>query len=130
MNQLDQVEQKTFDVSRGFKYTYYTSPAKKGPPTLLLIHGFPDSTEHWREVAQEYLIPNGYGIVAIDCLGYNGTSKPLEKEAYNMKLMAQDIKEILSKECLDKVISVGHDWVKWCHSSKMEANTYIILRVQ
>src|SRR5690349_17406512 len=108
---MDKLEKKTQDVSRGFTYTYHTIPAKANLETLLLIHGFPDSTEGWSEVVRDYLVPNGYGVVAIDCLGYSGTSKPLDKAAYSMQLLAQDIREILDKELLNKVISLGHDWV-------------------
>lgn len=108
---MENVVKKTLEVSRGFTYTYYTSPAKGSLPTLLLVHGFPDSTQEWADVARDYLIPNGYGVIAIDCLGYSGTSKPLETEAYNFQLLSQDIKEIVDKEGLEKVVSVGHDWV-------------------
>ncbi|OCT50997.1 putative epoxide hydrolase [Cladophialophora carrionii] len=107
---MDKLEKKTLDVSRGFTYTYYTSPAKDKKPTLLLIHGFPDAPDTFEEAIRDYLLPNGYGIIAIDCLGYNGTSKPTDTESYNFQLMAQDIKEIVDKEGLDKVVPVGHDW--------------------
>ncbi len=76
-----------------------------------MCHGFPDSTEEWVDVTRDYLVPNGYGVIAIDCLGDNGTSKPLETEAYSLKLMSEDIKEIVDKQGINKVVSVGHDWV-------------------
>ncbi|EXJ69086.1 uncharacterized protein A1O5_08021 [Cladophialophora psammophila CBS 110553] len=107
---MDKLEKKTLDVTRGFTYTYYNSPAKDGRPTLLLVHGFPDAPDTYEEVIRDYLLPNGYGVIAVDCLGYNGTSKPTDKESYNMQLMCQDLKEIIDKEGLDKVIPVGHDW--------------------
>ncbi|KAH0831653.1 hypothetical protein AYO21_01852 [Fonsecaea monophora] len=107
---MDLLEKKTLKVTRGFTYTYYTSPAKDGRPTLLLIHGFPDAPDTYEEAIRDYLLPNGYGVIAVDCLGYNGTSKPTDVESYNMQLMTQDLKEIVDKEGLDKVISVGHDW--------------------
>ncbi|KIX93611.1 uncharacterized protein Z520_10789 [Fonsecaea multimorphosa CBS 102226] len=107
---MDRLEKKTLKVTRGFTYTYYTSPAKDGRPTLLLVHGFPDAPDTYEEAIQDYLVPNGYGVIAVDCLGYNGTSKPTDKESYNMQLMSQDLKEIIDKEGLDKVIPLGHDW--------------------
>ena len=109
---MDKLEKKTIDVSRGFTYTYYTSRAKDNKPTLLLIHGFPDSPDTYEEVIREYLVPNGYGVVAVNCLGYSGTSRPTDKESYSYQLLARDLKEIVDKEGLDKVISVGHDWVR------------------
>jgi soluble epoxide hydrolase / lipid-phosphate phosphatase len=98
---MDKLDKKTLDVSRGFTYTYYASPAQDNKQTLLLVHGFLD-----------YLIPNGYGAIAIDCLGYSGTSKPTDKESYSLELQAHDLKEIVDKEGLDKVVIVGHDWVR------------------
>jgi pimeloyl-ACP methyl ester carboxylesterase len=112
---MDKLEKKTLDVSRGFTYAYYFSPAKDDRQTLLLIHGFPDSPEEYSDVVRDYLLPNGYGVIAIDCLGYSGSSKPLDKEAYNLQLVSQDIKEILDKESVDKVVSTGHDWVSGQH---------------
>ena len=108
---MDKLEKRTLDVSRGLTYTYYTSDAKDNLQTLLLVHGFPSSTRDWNDVVRDYLLPNGYGVVVVDSLGYSGTSKPLESEAYSTQLIAQDLTEILDQESLDKVISLGHDWV-------------------
>lgn len=109
---MDQLEKKTLDVSRGFTYTYYASPAKDDQPTLLMVHGFPDAPDTWDEVVRDYLLPNGYGVIAVDCLGFNGTSKPTDKESYSWQKIADDFKEILDKEGIDKVIPLGHDWVR------------------
>ncbi len=108
---MDKLEKKALDVSRGFTYAYYFSPAKDGLQTLLLIHGFPDSPEEYSDVVRDYLLPHGYGVIAIDCLGYSGSSKPSDPEAYNLQFISQDIKEILDNEGVDKVVSTGHDWV-------------------
>jgi len=43
-------------------------------------------------------------------LGYGGTSKPTNYEAYNFELMTRDIIDILDEEKVGKVISLGHDW--------------------
>ncbi|KAK4934773.1 hypothetical protein LTR10_024050 [Elasticomyces elasticus] len=107
---MDQLQQKRLNVSRGLTYTYYTRQARPSHQTLLLVHGFPDSPDEFSDVVRDYLLPNGYGVIAIDCLGYGGTSKPLDHEAYSFQLMAQDIKEILDEEGVDQVVSTGHDW--------------------
>jgi soluble epoxide hydrolase/lipid-phosphate phosphatase len=107
---MDSLDKKTFKVSRGFTYTYYTSPARDSLPTIILFHGWPDTAELWEGVITDYLKPAGYGIVALDCLGYAGTSKPIDYKAYNMQHMSKDAIDILDHEKLDKVISLGHDW--------------------
>ncbi|KAI9147438.1 Bifunctional epoxide hydrolase 2 [Paramyrothecium foliicola] len=107
---LSQLTAKTLKVSRGFTYQYYTSPAKASKPTLLLFHGWPDSALLWAGLINNYLLPNGYGVVAIDCLGYGGTSKPTELDAYAWQHLMADVAEIVDAEQLGKVVSMGHDW--------------------
>ncbi|KAF4463799.1 epoxide hydrolase 2 [Fusarium albosuccineum] len=107
---LSKLDKKTLEVSRGFTYTYYTSPAKDSKPTLLLFHGWPDTARLWAGLINNYLVPNGYGVVALDNLGYGGTSKPTNLDAYAWNLMSADVIEILDAEKISKVVSVGHDW--------------------
>ena len=107
---MDLLQKKTLEVSRKYTYTYYTKSADAGQQTILLIHGWPDSAALWTQVIRDYLVPQGFGVVAIDCLGYAGTSKPTEPKEYNFKDMTQDLVDILDKEGLSKVISLGHDW--------------------
>lgn len=108
---LEQLEKKTIKTSRGYTYTFYNKPARDNQPTLLMIHGFPDSADSWEEVINNYLAPNGYGIIAVVCLGYWGSSRPTEMEAYNWRRMTQDLREIVEKEGLKNVVVLGHDWV-------------------
>ncbi|KAL6869987.1 hypothetical protein ACO1O0_001322 [Amphichorda felina] len=110
MEDLSQLTEKTHWVSRGFTYTYYTSPARDSKPTLVLFHGWPDTARLWAGLINNYLVPNGYGVVALDCLGYGGSSKPIKPEAYAWPLQAADVIQILDYEDLSTVISVGHDW--------------------
>ncbi|KXH66964.1 hypothetical protein CSAL01_07962 [Colletotrichum salicis] len=54
---LSMLTKKTLAVSRGFTYTYYTSPARNSLPTLLLFHGWPDTARRWAGLANNCLIP-------------------------------------------------------------------------
>jgi soluble epoxide hydrolase / lipid-phosphate phosphatase len=108
---MDKLTKKQLEVSRGFTWTYYTSTAKDDKPTVLLIHGFPDTADEWEDVVSDYLVPNGFGVIAVDCLGCGGTSKPTETEHYAMNLLSKDLSEIVHKQGLDKVVTLGHDWV-------------------
>lgn len=107
---LSKLTQKTLKVSRGFTYTYFTSPAQGSKPSLILFHGWPDTTRLWAGLINDYLIPQGYGVVAVDCLGYGGTSKPTDVESYAWQFMTADAVEILDAENLSSVVSIGHDW--------------------
>ncbi|KAF9872949.1 putative epoxide hydrolase [Colletotrichum karsti] len=112
MNDMDlsKLNQKTLQVSRGFTYTYYTSPAQPSKPTLALIHGWPDTAKLWAGLINSHLLPAGYGVLALDCLGYGGTSKPTNNESYSYQQMATDITEILDAEGIPEVVALGHDW--------------------
>lgn len=107
---LSKLTQKTLQVSRGFTYTYYVSPAQASKTTLILFHGWPDSARLWAGLINDHLLPQGYGVIAPDCLGYGGTSKPTDTPSYAWKGMTADAVEILDAEGVDKAISVGHDW--------------------
>ncbi|TEA22129.1 Bifunctional epoxide hydrolase 2 [Colletotrichum sidae] len=107
---LSQLEKKTLEVSRGLTYTYYTSPAKDSKPTIALFHGWPDSAELWAQLINDYLVPDGYGVLAQDNLGFGDSSKPTDPAAYSWDLMTGDIIQILDAERLPAVIAIGHDW--------------------
>ena len=98
-----------FTTSRKLTYNYIHIPPSQNGNYLLFLHGFPSSSHDWRlQIA--YFSKKGYGIVAPDCLGYGGTSKPLDMQAYKGKPMSDDIAEILKHEKIEKVIGIGHDW--------------------
>jgi soluble epoxide hydrolase/lipid-phosphate phosphatase len=108
---MDSLTKKTLEVSRQLTYTYYHHPpAQVENPTVLCIHGFPDEAAEWADLATTHLIPSGYGVIAVDCLGYAGTSKPLDPSVYAFEHMTADLTEILDNEKLQKVVSLGHDW--------------------
>lgn len=107
---MDTLTKKTIETSRGFTYTYYVSPAALGKPTIFLLHGWPDRAALWEDLATNYLIPAGYGVILPDCLGYAGSSKPTDPQAYSGVGMSNDLNELLIAENIDKVIIGGHDW--------------------
>ncbi|KAJ9608071.1 hypothetical protein H2200_007059 [Cladophialophora chaetospira] len=109
---MDKLEGRKITTSRSLSYTYYTSQRtteSKEQRALLFCHGFPDSAFLWNDVlAHLGNIP--HKVVVPDMLGYAGTAKPLDKTLYNYAGMADDLREILDAEEVDKAIVVGHDW--------------------
>lgn len=108
---MDALPKKTFKTSRNFTYTYYDhKPSTSGSkPTLLLLHGWPDDHTLFSDVLPILQnLPNR--IVIPDLLGYGGTSKPSDYEAYNLRDMTNDLYELLSAEDIPSIISIGHDW--------------------
>lgn len=97
-------------TSRGLTYNYIRiPPSQENKSYILFLHGFPSSSRDWR-LQISHFSNKGYGIIVPDCLGYGGTSKPLETSFYNLKAMATDIHDILVHEKIEKVIGVAHDW--------------------
>ncbi|KAL6694250.1 Alpha/Beta hydrolase protein [Trichoderma pleuroticola] len=92
---MDTLTKKTIKVSRGFSYTYYASTASSGKPTILLLHGWPDHAALWEDLATRHLIPQGYGAIIPDCLGYGNTSKPTDPVVFNSVGLTGDFIEIL-----------------------------------
>lgn len=94
----------------GLQYHYYYHPAKSASnPTLLLLHGFPGTSDHWVHQVV-YYSNKGYGVVAPDMLGYGGTSKPVDLRLYTSVTLATHCMAILDAEGIQKAVVVSHDW--------------------
>lgn len=107
---LDAALYKDLKTSRGFNYHYYiTAPKDVAKPSLLFLHGFPSTSRDWKLII-DFFQPQGYGIIAPDLLGYGGTSKPTDVDAFRMKHMVGDIMEILDAEKVERVVVISHDW--------------------
>ncbi len=76
---------------------------------ILLLHGFPDSKELWKNQIPA-LVKAGFRIIAPDLRGYGDAPSPLEKEKYSIPILMNDVIGIVDALGLDKVHLVGHDW--------------------
>jgi epoxide hydrolase 4 len=77
-------------------------------PLVLLLHGFPELSESWREVLPR-LARAGFRAVAPDLRGYGGTDRP--REGYDLDTLANDIVQLARHLQPDRpVYLVGHDW--------------------
>lgn len=101
---------KEFTTLDGYTYTYdFVSAKNASKPTLLLLHGYPSSRHDWNHQVAD-LAAKGFGVIAIDLLGFGDSSKPTAIEAYNTKIFSDDLTLILDAEGLETVVGVGHDW--------------------
>lgn len=78
-------------------------------PTVLMIHGFPESWYSWREQLP-VLAEQGYHAVAMDVRGYGRSSKPQNVEDYRMMLKVADVVGVVDAIDNGKITIVGHDW--------------------
>ena len=78
-------------------------------PTVVLLHGWPDTSALWDDVAGN-LLAAGYRVVVPDLRGCGQSSKPTETSQYAMRLLVGDVTCILDAVGADRVTLVGHDW--------------------
>jgi epoxide hydrolase 4 len=77
-------------------------------PVVLLLHGFPELSESWREVLP-VLGAAGLRAVAPDLRGYGGTDKP--RYGYDLDTLAADIYQLARHLQPGRPVHVvGHDW--------------------
>jgi pimeloyl-ACP methyl ester carboxylesterase len=77
-------------------------------PLVLLLHGFPELSESWREVLPR-LADAGLRAVAPDLRGYGGTDRP--EGGYDIDTLADDVVQLARYLQPDRpVYLVGHDW--------------------
>jgi pimeloyl-ACP methyl ester carboxylesterase len=77
--------------------------------TVLLLHGFPDSSTLWRNQVPA-LVAAGHRVVAPDLRGFGESDKPREVEAYRITRSAEDVVAILDALDIERAHVVGHDW--------------------
>jgi epoxide hydrolase 4 len=78
-------------------------------PLVVLLHGFPEFWYGWRRQIAP-LAAAGFRVVAPDTRGYNLSSKPEGVAAYDVGLLADDIKGLIRERGAESAMVVGHDW--------------------
>ena len=84
-------------------------PEDGDKPTVLMIHGFPESWYSWRY--QLHALANaGYRAVAMDVRGYGRSSKPAQVSDYRMVQKVADVAGVVEALGGGPTVVVGHDW--------------------
>jgi pimeloyl-ACP methyl ester carboxylesterase len=78
-------------------------------PSVLLLHGFPDSSRGFRELC-EALAERGFRAIAPDLRGYGLSDKPEGLAAYRSTELIADISALARWTGEERVAVVGHDW--------------------
>jgi pimeloyl-ACP methyl ester carboxylesterase len=79
--------------------------AGSGKKTLVLIHGFGDTSRMWIPLFDQF--SNDYTIIAPDMRGLGDSSRPAT--GYDKKTIASDIHELVKSLGYEKIDLVGHD---------------------
>lgn len=78
-------------------------------PTVLLVHGYPDTHAVWDEVAA--LLAERFHVVRYDVRGAGASSRPFGRKRYTFDYLMSDMRAVLDATAPDrKVHLVGHDW--------------------
>ncbi len=78
-------------------------------PTILFIHGYPDTKEVWSGVL-ERLAPR-FHVAAFDVRGAGASSAPRRPAAYDYERLADDLEAVIAAVASGgRVHLVGHDW--------------------
>jgi len=76
---------------------------------VLLLHGFPDSAQLWRNQVPA-LVDAGFRVVTPDLRGYARSERPEGVESYSLLHAAGDVIGVLDDLGLDRAHVVGHDF--------------------
>jgi pimeloyl-ACP methyl ester carboxylesterase len=79
-------------------------------PTVVLVHGFPDTSAVWAPVAQ-LLAASGFHVVAYDVRGTGDSGVPENQLGYALPILIEDMAAVIAEVSPDSPVHlVGHDW--------------------
>ena len=104
---IDGTQHRT--VSRDKVTLSVLEAGERSRPTVVLIHGYPDTKEVWRPVI-ERLAPE-FHVVAYDVRGAGASGAPRGPAAYSIEHLALDFAAVCDAVAPgERVHLVGHDW--------------------
>nr|XP_019556973.2 epoxide hydrolase 4-like [Aedes albopictus] len=87
---------------------HYVENGNPDKPLVLFLHGFPEFWFSWRHQMKEF--SQDYRVVALDMRGYGRSSAPIDRSAYQLDLLVEDVRSFVTMLGYEKVTLVGHDW--------------------
>ena len=87
---------------------FYVRDQGSGTPVLLL-HGFPDTGDLWRNQVPA-LNKGGFRTIVPDMRGRGRSSKPSSVSEYRLSSIVRDVTGILDALGVQRAHVVGHDW--------------------
>ena len=87
---------------------HYLSWGKAGAPILLMLHGFPEYSGAWSEVATR--LADTYHCIAPDQRGYGRTWAPPDVGHYTTSKLVGDMVALITHLGGGPVTVIGHDW--------------------
>src|ERR1700758_2862949 len=108
MPAMQQVPQQFVDSAGGVRIAVYEEGNPEGP-TVVLVHGFPDSHVLWDGVVP--LLAERFRVIRYDNRGVGLSSAPKPVSAYTMARYADDLAEVIGRLSPGQPVHVlAHDW--------------------
>ncbi|MEW1861231.1 SDR family oxidoreductase [Streptomyces sp. NPDC088194] len=84
--------------------------APGAPPTVVLVHGYPDSKEVWSPVAER--LSDRFHVVSYDVRGHGRSSAPSPlRGGFTLEKLTEDFLAVVRAVSPDRPVHlVGHDW--------------------
>lgn len=81
----------------------------RSAPTVVLLHGWPDTKEMWEPVAER--LARHLHVIAYDARGAGASSAPADTAGYDLERLVDDFAAVVDALVPGKAVHlVGHDW--------------------
>jgi NAD(P)-dependent dehydrogenase (short-subunit alcohol dehydrogenase family)/pimeloyl-ACP methyl ester carboxylesterase len=105
---MSEIIERIIDSSGGVRIAVYEQGNPDGP-TLVMVHGWPDSHVVWDGVVR--LLADRFRIVRYDNRGVGKSSVPKPVSAYTMSCYADDFAAVIAAVAVGEPVHVlAHDW--------------------
>ncbi len=95
--------------SGGVKLAVFERGDMAAGPTVLLVHGYPDTHRVWDQVAAE--LGSDHHVVRYDVRGAGQSGAPSDLRGYRLDQLADDLFAVADAVSPDRAVHVvGHDW--------------------
>ncbi len=88
---------------------FVTEAGDPGRPTILLVHGFPDTSAVWDPVVER--LEGAFHVVTYDVRGAGQSDAPTSRAGYRLSLLVEDMAAVAHATSPDAPVHlVAHDW--------------------
>ena len=88
---------------------FVTEAGDAGRPTILLVHGFPDTSAVWDPVVER--LTETFHVVTYDIRGAGQSDRPGNRAGYALRLLVDDMAAVAQATSPDAPVHlVAHDW--------------------
>jgi len=84
---------------------------REGAPTVLLVHGFPDTQAMWDPVVSSLTGRHDLRVITYDTRGTGGSTAPRRRAGYRLERLVDDLVSVMDVKVPEGPVHlVGHDW--------------------